>query len=233
MTLAKNASNIISIHYPQNTLKLIQDNDSYYSTNGGEKKKKPAAQPASDSSKNDKDTIWSKVDDWALDEMEKAAKQNLIPDTFKGKNFTKEISRADFAAVAVNLYEVLTSKKAETTTNNPFTDTDDEYVLKAYNLGVTVGISETEFGNGPITREQIATMISRALKAAGAKDVLDTFDKFVDDEDISEWAKESVYLMVQQSIIKGIGDKTFDPLGNAKIEEALAIALRCVEVYKK
>ena len=233
MTLAKNASNIISIHYPQNTLKLIQDNDSYYSTNGGEKKKKPAAQPASDTSKDDKDTIWSKVDDWALDEMEKAAKQNLIPDTFKGKNFTKEISRADFVAVAVNLYEVLTGKKAETTTNNPFTDTDDEYVLKAYNLGITVGVSKEEFGNGLITREQMATMISRALKAAGAKDVLDTFDKFADDEDISEWAKESVYLMVQQSIIKGIGDNTFDPLGNAKIEEALAIALRCVEVYKK
>ena len=39
--------------------------------------------------------------------------------------------------------------------------------------------------------------------------------------------------MSEKGIVKGVGDNKFNPLGNAKVEEALAISLRCVEIYKK
>ena len=46
-------------------------------------------------------------------------------------------------------------------------------VLKAYNLGITKGISENEFApNELITREQMATMMTRALGSADLFEIL-------------------------------------------------------------
>ena len=187
------------------------------------------------SSNAEKETIWSKADDWAIEELTKAEKKGLIPETFAKKDFTKAITRKDFAAVAVKLYEAISGKKAKPIDNNPFVDTNDEYVLAAYNLGITNGTSETTFTpDAQITREQMATMLTRALVAAGINtDInLDKIAKFADDNVLSDWGRPSVYFMASKEIIKGIGENKFDGLGNAKIEEALAIALRSVEVIK-
>ena len=108
-----------------------------------------------------------KVDDWAKDEMREADEKGLIPETFMKKDATNPITRLDFAAITVKLYEAISGKKAEPAANNPFTDTSDDYVLKAYALGITKGTSETTFTpNAEITREQMATMIDRALSKA-------------------------------------------------------------------
>ncbi len=174
--------------------------------------------------------LLSNVDDWALVEMTKAEEKGLIPETFEKVDATKAISRKDFAAVAVKLYEALTGKTAEKVSNNPFTDTDDEYVLKAYSLGITKGVSDTEFGNGTITREQMATMIDRTLQKAGINLAvnLENVTKFVDDNQMHDWGRPSVYAMASKEIVRGVGENRFNPLGNAKVEEALAIALRCI-----
>ena len=175
-----------------------------------------------------------KVDDWAKEEMAKAEEFGLIPETFVRMDATRAITRADFATIAVKLYEALTGTKAQKIQNNPFVDTESEYVLKAYNLGITKGISETEFGNGTITREQLATMIVRCLNKAGIETIIDIENVtiFADDNEMHDWGRLSVYSMASKEIIKGFGDNTFNPLGEAKVEEALAIALRCVEAYK-
>ena len=186
--------------------------------------------------KTAKKSILSNVDDWAKEEMAKAEENGLIPETFAKKDATKAISRLDFAAVAVKLYETISGKKAEPVANNPFTDTNDTYVLKAYALGITLGTSETTFTpNSEITREQMATMLTRALNKAGidTKVDLENATKFADDSDLNDWGRESVYFMAGKEIIKGVGDNRFNGLGNAKIEEAIAIALRSVEVYSK
>lgn len=176
------------------------------------------------------------VDDWAKKEMTKAEKKGLIPETFAKKDATKAISRLDFAAVVVKLYEVISGKKVETIVNNPFTDTNDEYVLKAYSLGIINGTSETAFTpNAEITREQMATVLTRTLTKAGIDTTveLEKVTKYADDIELNDWGKPSVYFMANKDIVKGVGGNRFNGLGNAKIEEALAIALRSVEVYSK
>lgn len=185
--------------------------------------------------KTQKITALAKVDDWAKEEMAKAEKMGLIPETFVSKDATTAITRADFAAVAVKLYEALTGKKAEKASNNPFVDTDNEYVLKAYNLGITIGISETKFGDGTITREQMATMIARSLSKAGIDTTVDleAATKFVDDSEMHDWSRNSIYFMANKEIIKGIGENKFSTLGLAKVEESIAIAVRCAETFKK
>jgi len=194
-----------------------------------------------------KDFIWTNVDDWAKEELDEAEKKELIPETFVSMDATSAITRKDFAAIAVKLYEALTGKEAypnyvmtskkdaNPKPYNPFTDTDDEYVLKAYALEITLGTSETTFTpNAEITREQMATMLTRALRISGINTQYDITNatRFADDSDLSDWGRPSVYFMAGWDIIKGIGDNKFNGLGNAKIEEAIAISLRSVEVFE-
>ena len=61
------------------------------------------------------------VSSWAKDEITKADLQGLIPETMYGKDLTKPITRAEFTAVAVKLYESLTGTKT-TSVTTPFVD---------------------------------------------------------------------------------------------------------------
>lgn len=169
---------------------------------------------------------YSNASNWAIEEMDKAETYNLIPDALKGKDMTKLITRHEFAALSVRLYENLTEKNAPVT-EEPFEDTDDTDIAKAYGLKITKGVSDKLFApDRDISREEVATMLTRTLKAYSP--FLDTKPatgfKFSDDHVISDWAKESVYFMVDRKIIFGIGDNKFAPKNTTADEEAIMYA---------
>ena len=74
--------------------------------------------------------------EWAKDELARADELGLIPETLEGADLTADITRAEFAAVAVKVYEALANGEAIPAVINPFTDTSDIEILKAYNIGV-------------------------------------------------------------------------------------------------
>ena len=78
-------------------------------------------------------------------------------------------------------------------------------------------------------------MLTRTLLKAGINTEYDITNttRFSDDSELSDWGRPSVYFMAKEEIIKGIGDNRFNGLGNAKVEEAIAIALRSVEIFGK
>lgn len=178
---------------------------------------------------------WSKASEWAEPELKEASKQNLIPEIFDEANLTKNITRKEFAHTVVKMYEKITGQKAVPIAKNPFTDTKDKEVLKAYNIGITNGTSDTTFSpDALITREQMATMMTRALTKAG-KDTSrpESAKLFADDSEFSEYAKDSIYYMSSIEIIKGVGENKFNAKGNASREQALAISIRCVKKLNK
>ena len=178
---------------------------------------------------------WSKASEWAEPELKEASKQNLIPEIFDEANLTKNITRKEFAHTVVKMYEKITGQKAVPIAKNPFTDTKDKEVLKAYNIGITNGTSDTTFSpDALITREQMATMMTRALTKAG-KDTSrpESAKLFADDSEFSEYAKDSIYYMSSIEIIKGVGENKFNAKGNASREQALAISIRCVKKVNK
>ncbi len=193
--------------------------------------------------------------EWAVAELAKADELGLIPEILDGADLTADITRAEFAAVAVKAYEALANGEAIPAVNNPFTDTSDVEVLKAYNIGAVNGTSATTFDpNALLNREQAAAMLTRVFKKvslAGWTLATDSqftlpYEKpalFADDADISDWAKDSVYFMVANGIINGVGDNKFAPknvtsadeangYANATREQALIIAVRMVENLK-
>ena len=189
----------------------------------------------SEESEESEEYTWSKASEWAEPELKEASKENLIPEIFDEANLTKNITRKEFAHTVVKMYEKITGQKAVPIAKNPFTDTKDEEVLKAYNIGITNGTSDTTFSpDDLITREQMATMMTRALTKAG-KDTSrpESAKLFADDSEFSEYAKDSIYYMSSIEIIKGVGENKFDAKGNASREQALAISIRCVKKLNK
>jgi len=189
---------------------------------------------------------------WAQDELKKADALGLIPDSLQGADLTQDITRAEFAAVTVKAYEVLTGTRAEPVAENPFTDCEDPEVLKAYNVGITNGMEGTYYKPDRIlSREQMATMLTRVYKRVTMPGwTLDTDGKFplsytmppkfADDASISTWAYDSVYFMAANKVINGVEDNKFAPkngtpaeeavgYANASREQAIVLALRIVE----
>ena len=196
----------------------------------------PTTQPTETPVTQENDRTWTKASEWAEEELDKANKMEIIPNKLKYADLTANITRAEFAHVAVKLYEKLTGNKAIAVPNNPFIDTADEEVLKAYNLEITKGTSEVTFNpDDLITREQMATMMTRALAKAGidTKVDLEKVNKFADDGEMHDWGKASIYYMSNIEIIKGIGNNTFNVLGNATREQALLISERSAEKFAK
>ena len=193
--------------------------------------------------------------DWALSEIGKADSLGLIPETLKGADLSQPITRAEFAAVTVKVFENLTDTKTTPSSTSTFTDTTDAEVLKAHNTNLMIGVSATEFEpNTLLNREQAATALTRVLKRANIPGWTFPTDgqyklnftrpaTFADDAQISDWAKESVYFMAANDIIKGVGENKFAPkavtsaeqatgYATATREQAIIIGLRLVESLK-
>ncbi|MBR6400299.1 MAG: S-layer homology domain-containing protein [Firmicutes bacterium] len=192
--------------------------------------------------------------EWAQKEMQEAYEKGLIPDVLIDKDLRENVSRAEFASIAVTLYEELSGSKAPGGAALPFNDMSgvENYVdiQKAYGAGIAVGTSETTFAPyTSINREQLVTMLCRAIKKyrfpewtiATDADYLMTSGgvskKFADDADISDFARDSVYFMSNLGIVKGIDDTHFAPkaitdeqaasgYAIATREQAIAISLR-------
>lgn len=199
-------------------------------------------------------TVPNNHSSWARPELERAIELDLIPLSLKDSSidYTKPITRAEFAGVAVRTFEILSGTTALPAVTNPFKDTNDLDVLKAFNADIMIGVSSTEFApNTILNREQAATALTRVFKRATMPGWTYETDAnftlnytrpapFADDASISGWAKDSVYFMNAYDIIRGVGNNMFAPratttaqqaegYANATREQALLIALRMVE----
>lgn len=167
------------------------------------------------------------VSEWAESEIELSQSNGVIPESLGEKNFSTAISREEFAELCVVLYERLTDSRAIMPEINPFLDTDNVAVTKAYELGVINGVTEITFEPyADVTREQAAAMLKRVIVKAGAETAAEETDVFTDDGEISEWAKADVYAMSAMGVIKGRDDGSFAPLDGVTIEEAVVISGR-------
>ena len=170
--------------------------------------------------------------DWAKDYMAAAAEQQLIPDTLADQDLTQNISRAEFAAVAVQLYEALGCTAPDYVGETPFLDTRDPYVLQAYGMGVVNGMGDGIFApDSALTREQAVTMLGRVCElawsgAVGSGSWLPQGQLlFTDSWNIFDYARNYVGFFVGQGIVDGMGDGTFSPKNSMTREQALKIAV--------
>ena len=177
-------------------------------------------------------TVDAEVSDWAREQVDSAAVKGLMPDGL-GDDFTVNITRAEFAALAVKLYEAMSGETAPAPGESPFSDTNETVIIQANALGIVNGVGDGKFApDALVTREQAATMLSRVYTKLGGEIPEVAATTFADNDKISNWAMDAVAFMASKEILNGVGNNQFAPQGNASIEQALAIALRMFENLK-
>ena len=176
--------------------------------------------------------------DWAKGDINRAETLGLIPEALYGDDLRKPIIRGHFAAIAVKVYEYM-SGDTLSAGSNPFNDSSDSYVLKAYNADIVAGTSANTFSpNSDLTREQAAAMLTRAYKKTVFEGwtlnndyalEYNSSSRFSDYDDIRPYARDSVEYMAANGVITGMGNNMFVPAGTLTKEQAIAIAVRMAD----
>ena len=121
-------------------------------------------------------------------------------------------------------YEKLTGKTADVPAVNPFTDTNDTDILKAYNLGIINGRGNGIFDpNANIQRQEAAAMLSRTAAAIGTPL---TGDDHPFTDGIASWANADVARVYNAGVMKGIGGTNFAPTSSYTVQQTLMTLVR-------
>lgn len=170
-----------------------------------------------------------KADSWARSEVERAVRDGIVPASLQD-NYKDTITRAQFAALAVKLYEAMSGETAPAPGENPFSDTSDPVVIQANALGIVKGSGGKFSPDNPVTRQEVALMLCRVYTKLGGTIPQAADTSFADNSEISPWVglKDAIAFMADKGIVTGSGG-WFRPKGNASIQEAIAIARRMFE----
>ena len=166
-----------------------------------------------------------------------------------GSDYTRAITRGQFAALAIRYYETLMGDITGEDYTIPVNSGDDVFadcsgdtnMAKAYTLGILGGYNsaDTRAGvyvgpNDLITREQAATMLTRLMEC-----LIDDFDSvgrtgwtvwyadnlpFVDS--ISDWAYDGVRAVYGVGAMTGTTSTTFSAKANYTIEQSIVTLMR-------
>ena len=169
------------------------------------------------------------VSNWAKDIVIEAIDANIVPKASLGTDYTKAITRAQFCAIATQLYETVAGKTL--TASGNFDDTNDTNVLKMASIGVINGYGNGKFGpDDLLSREQAAVILSRLSEAIG-KPMTAGNPKFTDTS--ADWSKTGIANCYGSGVMLGTSDTTFSPKANYTIEQSIVTMHRLMEYTNK
>lgn len=166
---------------------------------------------------------------WAREGIQSAFEKGFVPADIQN-NYTNIITRQEFCRMLIKCMEFNLGRDIDSILyekgvfRNPyaFTDTNDPDILAAYALGIANGTGNNMFTpNGQFTREQAATMILNAYKAADM-DVSNVMSAgFADIGTASSWAVEGISFVRHFGIMQGTGNNKFDPKATYTREQSI------------
>ena len=166
---------------------------------------------------------------WAVEPVNAAVAAGIVPEALQSQ-YNQATTRAEFCALAVELYETVTG--SEITERATFTDTSDPNVEKMAALKVVNGEEEGVFNpNGKLTRQQAAAMLSRLAEALG-KPLPAKETTFADKASFSPYAVGPIGQMQATEVMKGVGDNKFDPNGVYTREQSIVTMMRLFDIVK-
>ncbi|MCI6362878.1 S-layer homology domain-containing protein [Intestinimonas butyriciproducens] len=182
------------------------------------------------------------ISNWATEEVDLAKRLGLLRSPYfdevqLGTDYTDDISRLQFAGIMtafVDAAKGIDAQFVDTVDSTvQFADTMNPAVLAAGRIGIVKGTGDgtTYSPERAITKEEIATMVYRAIKFVDINAVSATGDisKYEDDEIVSPWALEAVQSLVECGIMIGNDGNRLTPQDTTSIEEALVLTCRAFE----
>lgn len=158
---------------------------------------------------------------WARDSIVRLASLQIV-NGFNGKfNPGGGVTRAEFAAMIVRALGM--ADQAETVKGIPTGYSDVApghwaagFIVIARELGIISGYPDNTFQpSAPIRRDEITSVLVRALGISSADWMADPVKIFTDGDRIPGWAADAVKTAYNYKLISGFPDKTFNPQRNA------------------
>lgn len=158
---------------------------------------------------------------WAAETIEGFSRLGLI-EGYNGQFFpNKNITRGEMAVILDRLMDYQTAAK------NSFSDLGEAFytdaVLKANAAGVMLGSNGTVRPTDPITRQEAAVLLCRALGLEGGGSVA----QFSDRGQIASWAADAVGVMAAKKLLQG-ANGMFRPADAITRAETVAILDRAL-----
>lgn len=173
--------------------------------------------------------INTNADIWAVSSMGKAYAMGILPEPML-KRAKDPITRKEFCSIAVRFYESVVKKKAVPTLPSRFLDEASTDVAFASEKGIISGMNATRFSpSGSLTREQMAIIIVRTLKACNI-DLSDFSGRniFSDSADFSNGGLADANQLYHAKVVSGY-NKKFYPRKNISVQEAVAAFVNASE----
>ena len=164
------------------------------------------------------------ISSWARNSMLEASKNGILVGS-DGKVRPKTgITRGEFARILIASMNL----KLEDSNTIIFNDVPKDnifypYIITGYKNGIMSGYGQNFNPNGMITREEMAVMITNAMKLNSP--VIYEELGFEDSNDISSWAKEAVKTVVNSKVMVGYNNE-FRPKDIVTREMAVAVVMK-------
>ena len=171
--------------------------------------------------------------EWAREYIETLATMGIIngysDGTFRGNG---TVTREEFVKMIVCAFEIQLKGADAKFTDVPSSDWAYEYINSAVASQIISGVSDSEFGYGQgVTREDMAVILFRLARINGLEvdENLD-IDPFKDHDNISDYAREGVYVMRKTGVINGFGNGDFRPKATLTRAEAAKVICEMLRV---
>ncbi|WP_339802090.1 S-layer homology domain-containing protein [Paenibacillus sp. FSL R5-0744] len=170
---------------------------------------------AADSSVKDYEGHWAQqqIESW----LEKGWLKGFEDGSVKPN---QSISRAEFVTLVNRFFEITKSQPVKFT-DLPASGWVYEEFSKAVTQGYLKGYGDKVRPNDPVTRQEVAVIISKLLKLEDPDPVV--LDQFKDRDQIASWSESKVAGMVNLGAMKGYPNGNFAPLQAMTRAEAVAI----------
>jgi len=163
---------------------------------------------------------------WAVELVRIEVNRGYVPANIQ-TDYTKPITRAEFCALAVNLYESV--MKSEIEGRMTFIDTNDVYVEKAAHIGLVKGTGGNRFSpDTNLAREMAAVLMVRLAEAIGYP-LPRQAAAFDDMGSASNWAVEAIGSVYAAGIMNGIGKNRFSPKQPYTREQSIVTMGRLID----
>jgi hypothetical protein len=166
---------------------------------------------------------------WAAPYVKQADALGLLTENAR-KDYIKALSREEFCELVMTMYEKRTGISVPIS-SEPFNDTVNPLVLKAYSIGIIKGTSETTFSpNDAVTREQAAVMLVNTVRTIenvmGVVIYNEDIDNlpFEDAGQISSWALDAMKAAYANGLMRGDGVNV-RPQANISCQECIILII--------
>lgn len=177
------------------------------------------------------------ADHWAAEDIDVLTSKLIVFGMTESQfDLNRDITRAEFAGLVVRSLGLDTNG-----TTSTFSDVEagrwyTKEVAAAADAGIVYGYPDGTFRpNDLITRQELASMVVRAMEFAG-KDVSITsvqanriLNAFNDVDEVGAWAKDEMAIAIDSNVVYGMGNDRLSPRTNATRAQATAMLYRYLQ----